>query len=130
MIRNADEMFQLAIESREDVAKEIFDKSNLRNCLISKIEEYSKQGRISYNYIYDQLLIDNRDVLMNKILSMTNEFEDKGYKIIIKDGGNGYWSRLSVTVYWGIDNKEFNRLINKKIDILGREILLYSTKTE
>lgn len=127
-MKNAREMLEISMASGNVLIENLLIESNILNHSIKRIEEEASKGEIKYTFRFDKkILVCNRNLLIEKLSSIVEKFESNGYKVIIKDTGNGYWSNISVIYYWGNNEKEYDELTKNNNGIMGNGNSLYFT---
>lgn len=126
----ASDMLKLSKESATTIIDEIFEKSDFKEHSLKRIQEEARCGKLLYELHFDRgrLLADLRDMLLDKLEPIIKEFEDNGFKILIRDYGNGRWSNISVKFYWGDSKEEWYEIISANKNIIGTYENLYVTE--
>lgn len=125
----ASDMLKLSKESATTIIDEIFEKSDFKEHSLKRIQEEASHGRLLYEFHFSRkLLTELRDMLLDKLESIIKEFEDNGFKVLIRDYGNRYWSNICVKFYWGDNREEWCKIIGVNDNYLGAYENLYATK--
>ena len=112
----ASDMLKLSKESATTIIDEIFEKSDFKEHSLKRIQEEARHGRLLYEFHFSRkLLTELRDMLLDKLESIIKEFEDNGFKVLIRDYGNRYWSNICVKFYWGDICNKIGGIMNYKL---------------
>lgn len=125
----ASDMLTLAKNNATEIINRIFEDSDFKEHSLYRIQQEAKEGKMVYDFYFrEELLIELRDMLLTKIKPIIKEFEDNGFKVLVRDNGNGYWSDICVKFYWGDNKKEWLRMLGKNDKYLGDFENIYTTE--
>lgn len=117
-IKPAEELYALSQSSGPKLVAEIMD--GVREHVILRSREEAEYGGNRYKIFLKKGRSFIKDLLLDACIELAKEFEDKGYKVMIKDDGNGYYVDFIMIFSW--NGKGFSLGKEK-----GRAKILYTT---
>lgn len=125
---NARDMYNLSVENGTRLASEIYNESNFKEHSIQRIKEESEKGLFFYNFSFKKAMLETISlILLEKIKPIINEFEEGGFKIVVKSNPSGSWNYINVIFYWGFQDDEYMRLVEKRDRFSEKVKILYYT---
>ena len=106
----------------------MIEDSNIKNHAIDRIPIEARKGLYCYKFSFkDKILIGLCPLLTEKLRLILKEFEESGFKVIIKSTSSGIYAYIYVVFYWGLNDTEYLDLLDKKDRFFENTENLYYT---
>lgn len=114
-MKTAAELLEISNKTIPEKVARILD--GVREHIIARCEEEANNGGTCYEMRLNTTVHYLKNYLLEECVKLVKEFEDNGYKIVIKDKGNGYYLNFSIIISWNGKEKNDNgfALIQGKI---------------
>lgn len=119
-MKTAEELFEISNKTVPEKVAQILD--GVREHIIARCEEEANNGATYYEIQLKSCVHYLKDLLLEECIKLVKEFEDNGYKIVIKDKGNGYYLNFSIIISWNGKEKNDNGFV------LAQGKILYTTE--
>ena len=103
-IKPAEELYALSQSVGPKLVAEIMN--GVREHVILRSQEEAELGGNRYTIYLKKGRGFVKDLLLDACIELAKEFEDKNYKVMIKDDGNGYYVEFIMVFSWG--GKDFS----------------------
>lgn len=97
-IKPAEELYTLSQSVGPKLVAEIMN--GVREHVILRSQEEAELGGNRYTIYLKKGRGFVKDLLLDACIELAKEFEDKNYKVIIKDDGNGYYVEFIMVFSW------------------------------
>ena len=125
----ASDMLKLSKDCAEYKVNTVYEDSNFKEHCLERIPQEAGEGKLVYSFSNVQKILKELEpMLLDKFMSVIKEFEYNGFKVLVRDNGNGYWSDLYIKFYWGDSEEDWDRIVNYGDKYLGSFENIYSTK--
>lgn len=112
-IKPAEELYALSQSTGPKLVAEIMN--GVREHVILRSQEEAEHGADRYTIYLKKGRSFVKDLLLDACVELAKEFEDKNYKVMIKDDGNGYYVDFIMIFSWS--GKGFS-LVKERAKIL------------
>lgn len=117
-IKPAQELYEIAQTKAPEIVANIL--KDVRKHIIGRCKQEANSGATDYTIYLKKGLSFVKDLLLEECIKLAKEFEEKGYKVVISDSGNGYYVDLCMSFSWNGQEKSIYRGF-------GQPTVLYTT---
>ena len=118
-MKTAQELYKISQTKAPEIVTNILD--GVREHIVQRCEQEANEGATCYSIYLNKGLSFIKDLLLEECIKIAKEFENNGYKVSIKDNGNGYYVDFVMRFSW---NDKFVEFDGRNFDY---KKLLYTT---